>query len=206
MIFKQFGVGLAAAILIDATLVRAILLPASMKLLDDWNWYLPTWLDWLPHLEHRGSVEPTPDRAGGTGRHARPSRARPTPERTTTMTGQLHADQTRTQVPGREAARGVILRRSILFGVPLLYLLLGLLHPTSNPELGDETRLFIVLHIAQLFLIGGLAYVLWLLGDLLEPELRGLILYWAPVCCGSRLPSLSSRRSGGWPLDPRWGC
>ena len=46
--FKQFGVGLAAAILIDATIVRAVLLPASMKLLGDWNWYLPRWLQWLP--------------------------------------------------------------------------------------------------------------------------------------------------------------
>jgi uncharacterized membrane protein YdfJ with MMPL/SSD domain len=51
MIFKQFGVGLAAAILIDATIIRAILLPASMKLLGDWNWYLPRWLEWLPRLE-----------------------------------------------------------------------------------------------------------------------------------------------------------
>jgi RND superfamily putative drug exporter len=58
MIFKQFGVGLAVAILIDATIVRAILLPASMKLLGDWNWYLPNWLNWRPHLEHGGSVEP----------------------------------------------------------------------------------------------------------------------------------------------------
>ena len=52
MIFKQFGVGLAAAILIDATIIRAVLLPASMRLLGDWNWYLPEWLEWLPHLEH----------------------------------------------------------------------------------------------------------------------------------------------------------
>ena len=62
MIFKQFGVGLATAILIDATIIRAILLPASMKLLGDWNWYLPKWLEWLPHFEHGGSVvqdEPT---------------------------------------------------------------------------------------------------------------------------------------------------
>jgi uncharacterized membrane protein YdfJ with MMPL/SSD domain len=58
MIFKQIGVGLAAAILIDATIVRAILLPASMKLLGDWNWYLPSWLEWLPHLEHGAEVEP----------------------------------------------------------------------------------------------------------------------------------------------------
>jgi RND superfamily putative drug exporter len=48
--FKQFGVGLAAAILIDATIVRAVLLPATMKLLGDWNWYLPRWLEWLPRL------------------------------------------------------------------------------------------------------------------------------------------------------------
>jgi RND superfamily putative drug exporter len=45
---KQFGVGLAAAVLIDATLVRGVLLPATMKLLGDWNWYLPSWLEWLP--------------------------------------------------------------------------------------------------------------------------------------------------------------
>ncbi len=56
---KQFGVGLATAILIDATLVRGVLLPATMKLLGDWNWYLPKWLEWLPKgpaLE--GSPEP----------------------------------------------------------------------------------------------------------------------------------------------------
>jgi hypothetical protein len=51
LFFKQFGVGLAAAILIDATVVRAVLLPATMKLLDAWNWDLPSWLEWLPHLE-----------------------------------------------------------------------------------------------------------------------------------------------------------
>jgi uncharacterized membrane protein YdfJ with MMPL/SSD domain len=48
LLFKQFGVGLATAILIDATIVRAVLLPATMKLLGDWNWYLPRWLQWLP--------------------------------------------------------------------------------------------------------------------------------------------------------------
>ena len=57
LILKQFGVGLAVAILIDATIVRAVLLPASMKLLGDWNWYLPKWLEWLPHLEHGSAVE-----------------------------------------------------------------------------------------------------------------------------------------------------
>ncbi|GAA3791301.1 MMPL family transporter [Sphaerisporangium flaviroseum] len=50
--FMQMGVGLAAAILIDATIVRAVLLPATMRLLGDWNWYLPRWLHWLPQLSH----------------------------------------------------------------------------------------------------------------------------------------------------------
>ncbi|MEO3809366.1 MMPL family transporter [Sphaerisporangium sp. B11E5] len=50
--FMQMGVGLAAAILIDATIIRAVLLPATMKLLGDWNWYLPRWLNWLPQLSH----------------------------------------------------------------------------------------------------------------------------------------------------------
>jgi RND superfamily putative drug exporter len=48
---KEMGIGLAVAVLIDATIIRAVLLPASMKLLGDWNWYLPAWLEWLPHLE-----------------------------------------------------------------------------------------------------------------------------------------------------------
>ncbi|HKD33455.1 MAG TPA: MMPL family transporter, partial [Gaiellaceae bacterium] len=44
---KQMGVGLAVAVLVDATIIRGVLLPASMKLLGDWNWYLPRWLGWL---------------------------------------------------------------------------------------------------------------------------------------------------------------
>jgi uncharacterized membrane protein YdfJ with MMPL/SSD domain len=48
---KQAGVGLAAAVLIDSTIVRAVLLPASMKLPGDWNWYLPRLLDRLPRAE-----------------------------------------------------------------------------------------------------------------------------------------------------------
>ena len=65
MFFKQFGVGLAVAVLLDATIVRAVLLPASMKLLGDRNWYLPSWLEWLPHLDESESEvapesKPTP--------------------------------------------------------------------------------------------------------------------------------------------------
>ena len=48
---KEAGVGLAAAVLIDATVIRGVLLPATMKLLGEWNWYLPRRLQWLPHLE-----------------------------------------------------------------------------------------------------------------------------------------------------------
>jgi uncharacterized membrane protein YdfJ with MMPL/SSD domain len=52
---KEMGIGLAAAVLIDATIVRAVLLPASMKLLGDWNWYLPRRLQWLPRFPHEGA-------------------------------------------------------------------------------------------------------------------------------------------------------
>jgi len=52
MFLKQFGVGLAVAVLVDATVVRAVLLPATMKLLGNWNWYLPRWLEWLPRVGH----------------------------------------------------------------------------------------------------------------------------------------------------------
>ncbi len=57
--FKQMGVGLAVAIFIDATIVRAVLLPATMKLLGDWNWYLPSGLRWLPSLQHDSAPEPS---------------------------------------------------------------------------------------------------------------------------------------------------
>ncbi|MFL5864192.1 MAG: MMPL family transporter [Solirubrobacteraceae bacterium] len=49
---KQLGVGLAVAVLLDATVIRGVLLPAAMKLLGDWNWYLPRWLHWIPQLQH----------------------------------------------------------------------------------------------------------------------------------------------------------
>ena len=55
---KQLGVGLAVAILIDATIVRAVLLPATMKLLGERNWWLPKRLNWLPKFEHEPEVAP----------------------------------------------------------------------------------------------------------------------------------------------------
>ncbi|MCP4581872.1 MAG: MMPL family transporter, partial [candidate division Zixibacteria bacterium] len=47
---QQFGFGLSMAVLIDATIIRSVLVPASMELLGKWNWYLPKWLEWLPDL------------------------------------------------------------------------------------------------------------------------------------------------------------
>jgi RND superfamily putative drug exporter len=58
LMLKQFGVGLATAILIDATIVRGVLLPATMKLLGEWNWYLPSWLEWLPRFDISESEAP----------------------------------------------------------------------------------------------------------------------------------------------------
>ena len=49
--FQQMGFGVAVALLIDATLIRSVLVPAAMELLGDCNWWLPSWLGWLPHLE-----------------------------------------------------------------------------------------------------------------------------------------------------------
>ncbi len=54
VMFQQMGFGIAVALLIDATVVRSVLVPAAMKLLGDRNWYLPAWLDWLPHVEIEG--------------------------------------------------------------------------------------------------------------------------------------------------------
>jgi uncharacterized membrane protein YdfJ with MMPL/SSD domain len=59
---KEMGVGLGAAVLIDATIVRGVLLPATMTLIGERNWYLPRWLHWLPRVEHHDerSLHPEP--------------------------------------------------------------------------------------------------------------------------------------------------
>jgi uncharacterized membrane protein YdfJ with MMPL/SSD domain len=61
LIFKQLGVGLAVAVFLDATIIRGVLLPATMKLLGDWNWYLPKWLEWLPRVSPE-APPPAPSR------------------------------------------------------------------------------------------------------------------------------------------------
>jgi uncharacterized membrane protein YdfJ with MMPL/SSD domain len=55
VMFQQMGFGVAVALLIDATIIRSVLLPAAMRLLGDWNWYLPHWLEWLPHIQVEGA-------------------------------------------------------------------------------------------------------------------------------------------------------
>ena len=59
--FMELGLGLGAAVIIDATIVRAVLLPSTMKLLGDWNWYLPKWLEWLPSVDRGTSKERHPE-------------------------------------------------------------------------------------------------------------------------------------------------
>jgi uncharacterized membrane protein YdfJ with MMPL/SSD domain len=61
---KQLGVGLAVAVLLDATVIRGLLLPATMKMLGERNWYLPAWLDWLPRVKsERGRLKPVAEAA-----------------------------------------------------------------------------------------------------------------------------------------------
>ncbi|MGW3075957.1 MULTISPECIES: MMPL family transporter [unclassified Kitasatospora] len=72
-VMKQMGVGLAVAVLIDATVIRAVLLPSVMTLLGERNWYLPRWLHWLPDLSHGESVPPLG--ADGAAPPARPAAA-----------------------------------------------------------------------------------------------------------------------------------
>ena len=57
VMFQQMGFGVAVALLIDATIIRSVVVPASMKLLGAWNWYLPSWLSWLPDVHVEGHEE-----------------------------------------------------------------------------------------------------------------------------------------------------
>src|SRR5262245_6696766 len=66
VMFQQMGFGVAVALLIDATIIRSVLLPATMHLLGRWNWYLPRWLDWLPRVR----VEAQPAVAAAEPRRA----------------------------------------------------------------------------------------------------------------------------------------
>ena len=83
---QQLGLGLAVAVFIDATIIRTILLPATMRLLGDWNWYLPKALGWLPHVtieveSHDGPADSAPvgQPAGTASRSAARRRSGPAP-------------------------------------------------------------------------------------------------------------------------------
>jgi RND superfamily putative drug exporter len=58
VMFQQMGFGVAVALLVDATLIRMVIVPAAMTVLGRWNWYLPTWLNWLPELHVEGDPAP----------------------------------------------------------------------------------------------------------------------------------------------------
>jgi RND superfamily putative drug exporter len=70
VIFQQVGFGLAVAILIDATIIRMVLVPASMELLGDWNWYFPRWLAWVPDIRVEREPEPAASFVPATVDHA----------------------------------------------------------------------------------------------------------------------------------------
>ena len=57
MIIRQVGFGLAVAVFVDAAIIRSILLPAIMRLLGDWSWYIPGWLNWIPRLTIEAELE-----------------------------------------------------------------------------------------------------------------------------------------------------
>ena len=67
VMFQQMGFGLAVAVLLDAFLVRTLLVPSAMAILGRWNWYLPSWLSWLPRLSIEGAPTPLPETAGRPG-------------------------------------------------------------------------------------------------------------------------------------------
>jgi uncharacterized membrane protein YdfJ with MMPL/SSD domain len=77
--FKELGLGLAVAVLIDATIIRGVMLPAAMKLLGDWNWYFPSWLEWLPHIGGEGEGEGGGEGGGGDVPRAGSDQPRPSP-------------------------------------------------------------------------------------------------------------------------------
>ncbi len=70
VMFQQMGFGVAIALLIDATIIRSVLLPSTMKLLGEWNWYLPRWLEWLPRLHVEGETRDGREMIGSGATHS----------------------------------------------------------------------------------------------------------------------------------------
>jgi putative drug exporter of the RND superfamily len=65
--FQEMGFGVAAALILDATLIRLVILPSTLSLLGQRSWYLPRWLDWLPHLQMEPPKAPSPDAPAAAG-------------------------------------------------------------------------------------------------------------------------------------------
>ena len=115
---QQLGLGLAVAVFIDATLIRCVLLPASMTLLGDWNWWMPRWLDWIPRVTIEGDpdepVEVAPRRWSRSSRRptcaARPVTVNPSP-----------SDLDRPVARGCEIRRGHTSRRGGVGGRPFQF-------------------------------------------------------------------------------------
>ena len=84
VMFQEIGFGLAVAVALDATLVRVVVVPSTMVLLGRWNWYLPAWLQWLPHVSlDEGAAEPSgPAPSPVADRDATPGGRPRTPART----------------------------------------------------------------------------------------------------------------------------
>ena len=78
--FQQMGFGLAIAVLMDATIVRSILVPATMRILGKWNWYFPTWLEWIPNISvGEGRADKARARKGAKPRRIGPLAPVPAP-------------------------------------------------------------------------------------------------------------------------------
>ena len=73
--FQQMGFGVGVALLLDATVIRTILVPSSMALLGEWNWYLPKWLEWLPELHVEGGAEGEAEHLVGVSTSEEPAHA-----------------------------------------------------------------------------------------------------------------------------------
>jgi putative drug exporter of the RND superfamily len=70
VMFQQMGFGVAVALILDATVIRSVLMPSLMAILGDRTWYLPRWLEWLPHMEVEGHAAGAAEPPG----HAQPAR------------------------------------------------------------------------------------------------------------------------------------
>ena len=114
VMFQQMGFGLAVAVFLDATLIRTILVPSAMKLLGRWNWYLPSWLEWLPHLSIEGSPAAPPAPASRPAGPATTGGPASSPSRRTSARpdrrsrdrrariGRAHAGRPRARAGGRQ--------------------------------------------------------------------------------------------------------